>query len=297
MQDTCIPSPCGPNSHCSNIRNQAVCSCLPGYYGNAPSCRPECYSPSDCLLSRTCINEKCVDPCAGSCGFDAECRVINHIAICSCPRYTTGDPYDRCIPITIHEPSRPQYVTDRPTRPSYVIGSTPRPTTSRPFVVVTELVTTSRPLPTAPRPYIIVTDSATHRPRPITITTRIPPTYLPGYDEPINPCVPSPCGAHSKCKVLNSSPSCSCLPDFRGIPPYCRPECQSNDECSYKLSCVNQKCVDPCINACGENAKCTISRHIPNCYCVQGTAGDPYRACHAQVQECKFFLLKTKNGK
>lgn len=74
-------------------------------------------------------------------------------------------------------------------------------------------------------------------------------------------------------------PSCSCLPEYRGSPPYCQPECISNPECPGHQSCVRQKCVDPCPNLCGENTECRVVQHIPHCVCSYGLTGDPYTRC------------------
>lgn len=101
VSNACIPSPCGPNSQCRDVNSQAICSCLPGYYGAAPYCKPECTSDSDCSLTRACVNQKCVDPCAGACGSHANCKVINHNAVCYCPDRYTGDPFNRCTPVAI----------------------------------------------------------------------------------------------------------------------------------------------------------------------------------------------------
>lgn len=95
----CNPSPCGPNSQCREINGQAVCSCVPGYLGSPPGCRPECVVNSDCNLNEACSNQKCRDPCPGTCGVGARCQVINHNPICSCPPRYSGDPFLRCIPI------------------------------------------------------------------------------------------------------------------------------------------------------------------------------------------------------
>lgn len=101
QEDHCNPSPCGQNSHCSNVNHQAVCSCLLGYYGTPPACRRECSIDSDCINTKSCVNEHCIDPCAGSCAPNAECKVINHKAACYCPLRYTGDPFVRCTPIAI----------------------------------------------------------------------------------------------------------------------------------------------------------------------------------------------------
>lgn len=92
----CNPSPCGPNSQCREINNQAVCSCIMGYVGSPPSCRPECTINADCYLTEACSNQKCINPCIGTCGVSAKCQVINHKPICSCPPSMTGDPFVRC---------------------------------------------------------------------------------------------------------------------------------------------------------------------------------------------------------
>ena len=54
--DPCNPSPCGPFSTChSGSNNLAACSCMAGYSGSPPSCRPECSQDSDCgSLTRAC---------------------------------------------------------------------------------------------------------------------------------------------------------------------------------------------------------------------------------------------------
>lgn len=94
--NVCYPSPCGPNSQCREINEQAVCSCLPTYNGEPPYCKAECLSHSDCLAEKACLNQKCIDPCPGPCGQKADCRVFHHNPICSCRSGFTGDPFTRC---------------------------------------------------------------------------------------------------------------------------------------------------------------------------------------------------------
>lgn len=95
--DPCQPSPCGPNSLCRVINNHGVCSCKSGYIGSPPNCRPECMVSTDCAQDKACINQKCQDPCPGTCGLNARCQIINHNPICSCIAGFTGDPFIRCI--------------------------------------------------------------------------------------------------------------------------------------------------------------------------------------------------------
>lgn len=101
VQNPCQPSPCGPNSQCREINQQAVCSCIEGFIGSPPNCRPECTSNSECSLSTACINQKCRDPCPGTCGINAKCSVVNHSPFCVCPDRHTGNPFIACSPISI----------------------------------------------------------------------------------------------------------------------------------------------------------------------------------------------------
>lgn len=106
-RDPCSPSPCGPNSRCQVVNDQAVCTCLPEYTGSPPGCRPECVVSSECPPNLACVNQKCTNPCPGTCGLGADCNVIHHSPICACrPKYT-GNPFTRCSPM-IGENSPPR---------------------------------------------------------------------------------------------------------------------------------------------------------------------------------------------
>lgn len=96
--DPCHPSPCGPYSECRNSNGAPSCSCLPSYTGVPPNCRPECTINPECTTNRACIREKCIDPCPGSCGLNAQCHVINHTPICTCFEKYIGDPFTSCHP-------------------------------------------------------------------------------------------------------------------------------------------------------------------------------------------------------
>ena len=95
----CNPPPCGANSQCQVVSGQAQCSCMPNMIGSAPSCRPECTISTECNSDRTCINQKCVDPCPGSCALNTNCRVVNHSPVCGCIEGYTGDAFTSCRPI------------------------------------------------------------------------------------------------------------------------------------------------------------------------------------------------------
>ena len=238
--DVCNPSPCGPNSNCRDTYGQAVCSCIPGFSGVPPTCRPECVVSSDCPRNRACNQQKCIDPCPGSCGLGAECAVINHNPICSCPPRYTGNPFQNCV---VEECKN--YFSTR----------------------------------------ILLLQRFNYRP-----TLQNLPTFFHLFSVtdpklPENPCQPSPCGPNAQCRVLNNQPSCSCDPEFVGVPPRCRPECVSNSECPSNQACINQKCRDPCPGSCGSNTECNVISHTPMCSCAQKFTGNPFVQC--SPMECK----------
>lgn len=307
VQDTvvtnpCDPSPCGANTRCRD----GVCTCLPEYHGDPYyGCRPECVQNPDCPSNKACIRNKCADPCPGVCGANAECNVVQHIPMCSCPAGTTGNAFANCI--TAIEPTTTNPCDPSPCGPnsrcqqtngqavcSCVMGFIGHPPACRPECVsnsecpLNEACVNQKCRDPCPgscgvsarcqvvnhNPICSCPSSFTGDPfiRCIPVQERPPETQ--------NPCQPSPCGANAQCQVINDSPSCSCLPEFLGAPPNCRPECASNGECASHLACINRKCQDPCRGSCGQNAECFVINHTPTCSCMNGFTGDPFAQCN-----------------
>lgn len=101
--------------------------------------------------------------------------------------------------------------------------------------------------------------------------------FVIAYEQPPeDKCNPSPCGANTKC----DDGVCSCLSEFSGNPYIaCRPECVLNTDCPMDKACVRNKCVNPCIGTCGQNAICTVFNHIPMCSCTPNTSGNAFVIC------------------
>lgn len=96
----CNPSPCGANAVCNERNGAGACSCLPEYLGDPyGGCRPECVTNTDCPRDRACLNNKCKDPCPGTCGLFAQCFVTNHAPLCECLPGYTGNALSSCHPI------------------------------------------------------------------------------------------------------------------------------------------------------------------------------------------------------
>lgn len=186
-----------------------MCSCLPEYFGNPyEGCKPECVVHSDCDRSTACERNKCVDPCRGVCGFRAECRVQNHVAMCFCPEGYRGDPFTACTPVPVTKPPREPVKTD----PCY-----PSPCGSNAECISKQdgenAVATCKCLQGFPKgdPYTGC------RPECVT-NSDCPQTQACGSQQKcIDPC-PGLCGYNAACRVINHNPLCTCNVGFTGSP-------------------------------------------------------------------------------
>lgn len=106
-----------------------------------------------------------------------------------------------------------------------------------------------------------------------------------------NPCLPSPCGLSSVCRIVSRHAVCSCQAGHVGSPPNCRQECIVSTECPQDKACVKQKCVNPCPSTCGLNAYCQVVNHNPICTCIVGFIGDPFVQCIEE--ESKHYLASV----
>jgi hypothetical protein len=126
-----------------------------------------------------------------------------------------------------------------------------------------------------------------------------PNPIRPGFENttlgplPPNPCSPTPCGPNSRCQVVSGLAQCDCLSNMIGVAPNCRPECLLSSDCASSLACVNQKCINPCLGLCGDNAECRVVNHSPVCSCIQGFTGDAFSDCNPNPVVGKNFYLET----
>lgn len=122
----------------------------------------------------------------------------------------------------------------------------------------------------------------------LTVQFLLAPPPQPIKVQNANPCFPSPCGPNSQCRDIGGSPSCSCVPNYIGSPPNCRPECTNSAECPSNQACIREKCRDPCPGSCGALAQCSVISHTPMCVCPDGYTGDPFSSCVPKPPR-KFF--------
>lgn len=116
----------------------------------------------------------------------------------------------------------------------------------------------------------------------------------PPPPQPSDPCYPSPCGPNARCRSESGVAACECLPEYQGNPyEGCRPECLISSDCIMSKACIKNKCRDPCPGTCGLSAICSVSNHIPICYCPEGTTGDAFRACQPIPESKGNLYLNT----
>lgn len=71
------------------------------------------------------------------------------------------------------------------------------------------------------------------------------------------------------------------------------PGCDVDDDCPLHKSCMNRKCIDPCIvhDPCGTNAYCRVQTHEPICTCPPGFIGDPRVECKERKSHLLSYCL------
>ncbi|XP_043214270.1 neurogenic locus notch homolog protein 1-like isoform X1 [Amphibalanus amphitrite] len=256
--DPCSLGLCGLNANCDNVGGRAVCSCPAGYSGNPlVQCnKGECTEDSQCGASLACIGVNCVDPCAEvQCGLNANCKVIQHRAICSCPRGYSGDPFVSCTrqsPRAACSPSPCGTNTNCEVKNGRAICSCVQNYIGDPLVACRPECTSDA-------------ECAGHQ--------------ACSQNRCRSACIDA-CGENARCDAVNHRPVCKCPQFYKGSPlTGCFPECTSHAECAGNRACIQLQCTDPCAGACGIGADCRVRDHTAICSCPTGYLGHPYDRC------------------
>ncbi|XP_065203128.1 uncharacterized protein LOC135833319 [Planococcus citri] len=115
-------------------------------------------------------------------------------------------------------------------------------------------------------------------------------------EPPKNLCILSPCGPNSECRQVDDYVACSCKENYTGSPPQCRPECTTDFDCPQNKACSEQKCQDPCITACSQNAQCLVANHTPICSCLPSFTGNASVECVKEQQPPKDLCILSPCG-
>lgn len=263
----CIPSPCGPFSECRNVNGVPSCTCRPSYSGAPPQCRPECTISSECSSNLACINQKCRDPCPGSCGLNAICSVYNHIPICNCIDGYIGDPFSNCNPkppprkyclyILVDIECDGQYINRRnfpSTAPEPVATDPCNPSPCGPNAQCRDGICTCLPEYQG-NPYEAC--------RPECIMNSECSTHLACIRNKCKDPCPGLCGQDALCTVYNHIPMCTCPASMTG---------NAFIQCSpFAVEHVNPCSPSPC----GPNSRCREYNGQATCSCIENFVGSP----------------------
>lgn len=290
----CVPSPCGLNSQCRAIGTQAACSCLPNYIGRAPNCRPECTINAECPGNLACQNEKCKDPCPGSCGSSTTCTVVKHSPICLCISGYTGDPFTGCSPTPPRKTfsSSSSNTNDELLKSNILCDFLAPPVTERP-------VNPCNPSPCGANAVCKERNGAGS-------CTCLPEYFGDPYsgcrpecvtnsdcdrsracvnNKCVDPC-PGTCGINAECRVVNHAPSCSCIPGYTGEPlRACNLILPSKTDLTHFCNCqINSSFYiveeeppqNPCQpSPCGPYSQCREINNHAVCSCQPNYIGTP----------------------
>lgn len=324
----CVPAcapdgtSCGTSANCYGIQHRAVCECPPGLVGNPQvACSlVTCKSDSDCPSDRSCINKKCVNPCAQSkeCVEPAICVPLNHKADCACPPGYLGSVATGCeLPKAgcrsdSECPSQQACINDRcinPCAESQPCGTNAICTTFDTVPVKTMIcecppgyegnaVIACAEIPKCPVEKGFIRDEHGNCVCP-------PGTALNAYEE-CRHCVPElgykiDESGHCVCAlerglIVNSRGECVCPPEhgyeldyFGNCIPKRPPGCDSNDDCPDHLYCINRRCENPCEGQiCGKNAYCNATDHQAICTCPPNHHGNPEVECVPTARKDEF---------
>lgn len=250
-ESLCQPGPCGKNADCYLSDNQEHCYCKYGFYGDPyQGCHESPKSPCQ----------------PNPCGPNTNCKITKDFtASCECLPGTAGDP------ASTSGCDRPECISDDEcsTKDACIAHKCQDPCLGACGINADCLVEQHHPLCSC-------RSGLDGNP-----LYRCSEPYRPSIERE-NPCIPDPCGLNTKCQVIGDRAVCSCLSEFSGDPHIgCKQECTINTDCPNDKTCLNYKCINPCLlgNICGLNAFCKVLYHTPSCECNANFFGNPFIRC------------------
>ncbi|KAK7075250.1 hypothetical protein SK128_022664 [Halocaridina rubra] len=291
--------PCGLEALCRvvNVGQQRtmLCECPKGYKGSAydkciklTEIYPSCKHDGDCLLSFACVNSECQDLCDDNlCAENAECRTVNHRALCYCPFGYTGDGHKFCSKIKcLHDAD---CLNNSVCSNGKCIEAC---LLSNPCGDNAHCISVEHSAQCQCEPGIVGDPYLSCATLGCSSNTNCPSTHACLSGKCVNVCkMNNPCGATQKCNVVNHQPNCSCPVGFAALDKGCFPVtplpvigCSSDADCHNGEGCINGNCEDLCLkNPCGRQAVCKVKdgqlMSTITCQCGHGLIGDPFTEC------------------
>ena len=148
-----------------------------------------CDIDGDCPDYTACRNRKCINPCVVDrpCAPSANCRVVKHSPICTCPNGYIGTPQTKC---SLRECGKTKFLMPYLLSSSFFVHSIS---------------------------YLACFDFSAPQPE-CTSDPECPLSLACINQECKDPCFKHVCGINADCKVKRHRPICFCLPGFVGNP-------------------------------------------------------------------------------
>lgn len=264
--DVCLGFTCPINAKCVSGNHKGFCQCSVGYTGNpndrngcVPALKDTCSQDAQCMETEKCKKGRnggmsCHLACEDvRCGAGAICVANNHVGQCQCPPgpylgepATTGCKQVHCV---FNTDCPHHQLCDRLSNRCYDVCEN--------FKCGDNAVCIGE----------------AHR-----AVCQCPPGFKPKpvpeiECESVDICEVNPCHPSATCEPAPSvGYRCKCPPNTVGDPISggCITEgsCPNGDnDCPESSICQNGRCVDPCEEACGTNAICTVINRKPVCSC------------------------------
>lgn len=299
-RNPCEDNVCGTNALCTVVGHSAVCECEPSSKGDPlKECiKIECIDQEDCVISKTCVEAKCIEPCSlpNVCGQNAKCITDNHIAVCSCPAGMTGNPQLGCV--LIQYCSTDQQCLGGSKCHAGICSSqcsSSRDCLNDQLCIEGICQPTCKSNSSCPEFQFCLNNICTQEVKCRSNddcdefeTCEIDSN---GRSDCINPCNGRVlCSRNAECIARDHTSLCSCksgyYEDSKGV---CRKiECNADNDCSKDKFCHNHMCKIACLvgKPCGDNSVCTSIDHKSVCECQPGFDGDAKVGCTA-IDYCK----------
>lgn len=286
--DVCQGITCPLNAACVASGHTGYCQCIVGYTGNPNdrngcilALKDTCTNDAQCMETEKCKKGRnnvmsCRPACeAVKCGTGALCVANNHAAQCQCPPgpylgnpATSGCKQVHCV---FNTDCPDNQLCNRLSNKCYNVCENYKCGDNS------------------------VCIGEGHR-----AVCQCPPGFKPNplpeiECVPVNVCEENPCHPTAICEPTPSlGYRCKCPPNTVGDPISggCRLEgnCPNGDtDCPEYTICQNGRCTNPCEQACGANALCSVLDRKPVCSCppkFQLTGTSPKSPCVRKALQC-----------
>ena len=277
--DPCVPNPCGRRTVCRVMDHEPICSCAPGFTKVNQNCLPtNCRSQRDCPDSKSCVRNRCINPCAGYCGSNTECLVEGHYPKCTCAEGYTGNPSQGCQRIpeltTLPTPGVIQPVIPK------LCGDMKCGRNSRCIVQNSEPMCKCEPGFTGdPQRFCYQIISNPESESSVFDEDRMQETQI--KFENVRPSTTQRTTSRTTTRTTRPPATFRTTTTTTSRPGGGK-VCFHEEDCEGNMSCLAGSCLDPCkfFNICGENQDCIVKDHKANCICKAGYPVKLYNNCY-----------------